>query len=59
MILIYFNFVDNQENETIDDIAERLKVPVQSLDPKLAKAIVIHGADLSGYDQDQIDDILR
>lgn len=47
------------ENETIEEIAARLKVPARDLDPKLAKAIVIHGADLSEFDQDQIDNILR
>lgn len=46
-------------NETIEEIAERLKVPRRDLDPKLAKAIVIHGADLNEFDQDQLDNVLR
>ncbi|XP_057374553.1 sodium/potassium-transporting ATPase subunit alpha-B-like [Daphnia carinata] len=46
-------------NETIEEIAERLKVPARDLDPKMAKAIVIHGADLNDFDQDQLDNVLR
>lgn len=47
------------ENETIEEIAERLKIPQRDLDPRMAKAIVIHGADLNELDQDQLDNILR
>lgn len=47
------------DNETIEEIAERLKIPQRDLDPKMAKAIVIHGADLNELDQDQLDNILR
>nr|CAH0099301.1 unnamed protein product [Daphnia galeata] len=47
------------KNETIEEIAERLKIPQRDLDPKMAKAIVIHGAELSEFDQDQLDNILR
>ena len=46
-------------NETIEEIAERLKIPQRDLDPKMAKAIVIHGAELAEFDQDQLDNILR
>lgn len=46
-------------NETIEEIAERMKVPVGSLNPKLAKAVVIHGSELKSLDQDQLDDVLR
>ena len=46
-------------NETIEEIAERMKVPVSYLDPKLAKAIVIHGSDLANLNQDQLDGILK
>lgn len=47
------------DNETIEEIAERLKIPQRDLDPRMAKAIVIHGADLNELDQDQLDNILR
>ena len=36
-----------------------MQVPAASLNPKLAKAIVIHGQDLKLLDDDQLDDILR
>lgn len=46
-------------NETIDEIAERMNVPAASLDPKLAKTVVIHGQELKELDDNQLDDILR
>lgn len=48
-----------KEHETIEEIAERLHVPVADLNPKLAKAIVIHGQDLRNLSEQQLDDILR
>ena len=36
-----------------------MQVPVASLNPKLAKAIVIHGQDLKNLDDHQLDDVLR
>ena len=33
-------------NETVDDIAARLNIPVEEVDPTLAKAAVVHGSDL-------------
>jgi Fe-S-cluster formation regulator IscX/YfhJ len=44
------------ENETIEEIAERLKIPQRDLDPKMVKAIVIHRAE---FDQDQLVNISR
>ena len=46
-------------NETIEEIADRLKIHQQDLDHKMAKAIVIHGAKIAEFDQDQLDNILR
>ncbi len=46
-------------NETIEEMAERMKVPAESLNPKQAKAIVIHGQDLKQLDEDQLDDVLQ
>ena len=59
MLSLLTNSVSNKDNETIEEIAERMRVPARDLDPKLAKAIVIHGADLADFDQDQLDNILR
>ena len=43
----------------IEEIAEKMQVPVANLNPKLAKAIVIHGQDLKLLDDHQLDHILR
>ncbi|GAU88671.1 hypothetical protein RvY_01321 [Ramazzottius varieornatus] len=45
-------------NETVEDIAERLGTTVQNVDPRKARACVIHGQELRGMDDAQIDDIL-
>lgn len=46
-------------NETIEEMAERMHVTPETLNPKQAKAIVIHGHDLKQLDDEQLDDILR
>eukprot|EP01129_Flabellula_baltica_P001518 TRINITY_DN1145_c0_g1_i1.p1 TRINITY_DN1145_c0_g1~~TRINITY_DN1145_c0_g1_i1.p1 ORF type:complete len:1074 (+),score=311.27 TRINITY_DN1145_c0_g1_i1:19-3240(+) len=44
---------------TVEDIAKKQKIPVQSVDPKEARAIVLHGQDLSEYKTDEAwDEIL-
>lgn len=45
--------------ETVEDIAERLKIDVSDVNPRDAKAAVVHGNDLKDLDQQQIDDILK
>ncbi|XP_061573127.1 sodium/potassium-transporting ATPase subunit alpha-3b isoform X2 [Cololabis saira] len=49
----------SEGNETVEDIAARLNIPVSQVNPRDAKACVIHGSDLKDLAQDQIDDILR
>jgi sodium/potassium-transporting ATPase subunit alpha len=44
--------------DTVEDIAKKESVPVESIDPKRAKAIVITGAQLPGLTEQQWDDIL-
>src|SRR5690606_37623839 len=46
-------------NETVEDIAQRLNIPVQNVNPRDAKAAVIHGSDLRDVTTEQLDDILR
>ncbi|XP_076802410.1 sodium/potassium-transporting ATPase subunit alpha-3-like [Clavelina lepadiformis] len=46
-------------NETIEEKAERLNIPVADIDPKDVKACVIHGSRLIDMSSDQLDDILR
>lgn len=49
----------SEGNETVDDIAERLKIPVAKVNPRDARAAVVHGGQLQNYTQDQLDDILK
>nr|P30714.2 RecName: Full=Sodium/potassium-transporting ATPase subunit alpha-1; Short=Na(+)/K(+) ATPase alpha-1 subunit; AltName: Full=Sodium pump subunit alpha-1; Flags: Precursor [Rhinella marina]CAA77842.2 sodium/potassium-transporting ATPase alpha-1 subunit [Rhinella marina] len=49
----------SEGNETVEDIAARLNIPVNQVNPRDAKACVIHGTDLKDMNADQIDDILR
>jgi sodium/potassium-transporting ATPase subunit alpha len=46
-------------NETVEDIAQRLNIPVSEVNPMDAKAAVVHGSELKDLSQDQLDDILR
>lgn len=46
-------------NETIEDIAQRLNIPVSEVNPREAKAAVIHGTELRELNSDQLDEILR
>nr|XP_027198282.1 sodium/potassium-transporting ATPase subunit alpha-like [Dermatophagoides pteronyssinus] len=49
----------SENNETIEDIASRLQVPITSVNPRDAKAAVIHGQELKDMSDDQLDDVLR
>jgi len=46
-------------NETVDDIANRLNIPAKEVDPRQAKAAVVHGIELRDMTSEQLDDILR
>lgn len=46
-------------NETVEDIALRLNIPVEEVNPRDAKAAVIHGSELRDIPIEQLDDILR
>lgn len=46
-------------NETIEDIAVRLNIPVSEVNPREAKAAVVHGSELRDVGSDQLDEILR
>ena len=45
--------------ETVEDIAVRRGIPVEQVDPSLAKAIVVHGSDLREMSADQLADIIN
>ncbi|XP_015683861.1 sodium/potassium-transporting ATPase subunit alpha-3 [Protobothrops mucrosquamatus] len=49
----------SEGNETVEDIAARLNIPVSQVNPRDAKACVIHGTDLKDMPTDQIDEILQ
>lgn len=46
-------------NETVEDIAQRLNIPVEEVNPRDAKAAVIHGSELRDIATEQLDDILK
>uniref|UniRef100_A0A671RGX9 Sodium/potassium-transporting ATPase subunit alpha n=1 Tax=Sinocyclocheilus anshuiensis TaxID=1608454 RepID=A0A671RGX9_9TELE len=49
----------SEGNETIEDIAARLNIPINEVNPRDAKACVIHGGDLKDLTPEQLDDILK
>ncbi|RWR98554.1 sodium/potassium ATPase alpha subunit-like protein, partial [Dinothrombium tinctorium] len=48
----------SEGNETVEDIAQRVNIPVEQVDPRMAKAAVVHGGELRDLTTDQLDDIL-
>lgn len=49
----------SEGNETVEDIAQRLNIPVSEVNPREAKAAVIHGGDLRDLSSDALDEVLR
>ncbi|KAK2495117.1 hypothetical protein MC885_019677 [Smutsia gigantea] len=49
----------SEGNETVEDIAARLNIPVSQVNPRDAKACVVHGSDLKDMTSEQLDDILK
>ena len=58
-VIICFVLFRLTGNETIEDIAQRLNIPVSEVNPREAKAAVVHGGELRDLDSDQLDEILR
>ncbi|KAK3724319.1 hypothetical protein QZH41_001815 [Actinostola sp. cb2023] len=48
----------SEGTETVEDIAERLNIPVEEVEESQAKAIVVHGQKLKDMELSQIDSIL-
>merc|ERR1712088_472831 len=48
----------SEGNETVDDIAERLNIPVAEVNPRDARAAVVHGGELKDLAEAQLDEIL-
>ncbi|KAI5747020.1 hypothetical protein M8J77_010290 [Diaphorina citri] len=49
----------SEGNETVEDIALRLNIPVSEVNPREAKAAVVHGSELRELSSDLLDEILR
>ena len=49
----------SEESETVEDIAARLNIPVDRVNPRDAKAAVIHGGELRDLTASDLDDVLR
>ncbi|KAI1901219.1 hypothetical protein AGOR_G00032050 [Albula goreensis] len=49
----------SEGNETVEDIAERLNIPLSQVNPRDAKACVIHGSDLKDMSSEYLDDLLK
>ena len=48
----------SEGNETVDDIAARLNIPTSEVNPRDARAAVVHGGELKDISEDQLDEIL-
>merc|ERR1712079_282209 len=48
----------SEGQETVEDIAARKNVPVSEVNPRDAKACVVHGSDLKDLAEEQLDEIL-
>ncbi|XP_049603657.1 sodium/potassium-transporting ATPase subunit alpha-2 [Syngnathus scovelli] len=49
----------SEGNETAEDIAERLDIPLSQVNPRDAKACVVHGSDLKHMSSEYLDDLLK
>lgn len=48
----------SEGSETVEDIAVRTGVPIESVNPRDARAAVVHGGELRDMSQEQLDDVL-
>jgi sodium/potassium-transporting ATPase subunit alpha len=49
----------SEGNETVEDIAQRLNIPVGEVNPREAKVAVVHGGELRDMSPGRLDDILH
>ncbi|KAF7709444.1 sodium/potassium-transporting ATPase subunit alpha-1b isoform X2 [Silurus meridionalis] len=49
----------SEGNETVEDIAARLNIPINEVNPRDAKACVVHGGELKDLSSEHLDDILK
>merc|ERR1719278_1942001 len=48
----------SEGSETVDDIANRMAVPVSEVNPREARAAVVHGGELKDLSEKQLDEVL-
>ena len=48
----------SEGNETVEDIANRLNIPIEEVNPREAHAAVVHGGELKDLSDKNLDDIL-
>merc|ERR1712213_3799 len=48
----------SEGNETVEDIANRLNIPIEEVNPRDAHAAVVHGGELKDLSEEQLDEIL-
>lgn len=49
----------SEATETVEDIAQRLNIPVEEVNPRDAKAAVVHGGELRDMSPETLDEILK
>ncbi|XP_076802406.1 sodium/potassium-transporting ATPase subunit alpha-3-like isoform X2 [Clavelina lepadiformis] len=49
----------SEGNDTVDDIAARLNIPIDQVNPRDAKACVVHGSMLNSMSEEDLDQIVR
>ncbi|XP_065321964.1 sodium/potassium-transporting ATPase subunit alpha-2-like [Gordionus sp. m RMFG-2023] len=49
----------SENSETVEDISTRLNIPIKAVNPRDAKACVIHGAELKEMSSEKLDAVLR
>ncbi|XP_075695100.1 potassium-transporting ATPase alpha chain 2-like [Rhinoderma darwinii] len=49
----------SSSSETVEDMAQRLEIPVERVNPRDAHAIVVNGSEIIDMNSDELDDILK
>jgi sodium/potassium-transporting ATPase subunit alpha len=49
----------SEGNETVEDISQRLNIPVEEVNPREARVAVVHGGELRDLSPNQLDEILH
>lgn len=47
----------SEHNETIEEVARRLALPIQQIDPSLAQVSIVHGTDMQQYTPEILDSL--